>query len=94
MQNENEVEMKETGENVWKMISDSSKKEGNIPVILVRHPDSEESLWLNMEIDDELLGKLIKQSLMAQVPISGPLSDFIEDTDCITCHPDDIEIRR
>jgi hypothetical protein len=36
------VKMEKTGDNVWKMASDSLTKEGNIPVLLVRHPDSDE----------------------------------------------------
>jgi hypothetical protein len=40
-----------------------------------------------------LLGKLIKQSLMTQQPISDPFSIFLEESDCTTCHPSDIKIK-
>jgi hypothetical protein len=88
-----EVGMIKTGINTWKMVSDSCCKQGNIPILLIRNAESEETLWLNMDIDDALLGKLIKQSLMTEVPLSGPLSEFIEKTDCMTCHPQEIQIK-
>ena len=55
--------------------------------------EEEKSIYFGMDIDNELLGRLIKQSLMTQQPITEPLTAFLEDADCSTCHPAEIEIK-
>lgn len=72
--------------------SDTSEFAGSMPVIVLTYPDSTQPIYFGMDIDNELLGRLIKQSLMTQQPATEPLSAFLEDADCSTCHPPDIEI--
>jgi hypothetical protein len=74
--------------------SDSAFNSGSMPVIVLTYPDSTQSVYFGLDIDNELLGKLIKQSLMTQKPITEPLSAFLEDADCSTCHPADIKIKQ
>jgi len=47
-----------------------------------------------MDIDNDLLGRLIKQSLMTQKPITELLTAFLEDADCSTCQLAEIEINQ
>ena len=74
--------------------SDSSEIAGKMPVIILTYPDSTESIYFGMDIDNELLGRLIKQSLMTQQPVTEPLTVFLKDADCSTCHPPEIEIKQ
>jgi hypothetical protein len=45
---------------------DSSEIAGKMPVIILTYPDSSESIYFGMDIDNDILGRLIKQSLMTQ----------------------------
>jgi hypothetical protein len=74
--------------------NDSSVSGGSMPVIVLTYPDSTQSVYFGLDIDNELLGRLIKQSLMTQKPITEPLAVFLEDADCSTCHPADIQIKQ
>lgn len=74
--------------------SDTTEITGSMPVIILTYPDSTKSIYFGLDINNELLGKLIKQSLMTQKPITEPLSTFLEDADCLTCHPSDIKIKQ
>jgi hypothetical protein len=74
--------------------NDSSAEGGSMPVIVLTYPDSTQSVYFGLDIDNELLGRLIKQSLMTQKPITEPLAVFLEDADCSTCHPADIQIKQ
>lgn len=65
-----------------------------MPVIILTYPDSTKSIYFGLDINNELLGRLIKQSLMTQKPITEPLSAFLKDADCSTCHPSDIKIKQ
>jgi hypothetical protein len=47
-----------------------------------------------MDIDNELLARLIKQSLMTQQTITEPLDKYLVNADCSTCHPEDFEIEQ
>jgi hypothetical protein len=89
----NERKMERTGNNVWSISpSDSADRKGMIPVIHVKNPETDSTLWVYMDIDNELLGKLIKHSLMTEVPIEFPLTEYLEKADCQKCHPQHIEI--
>ena len=67
-------------------------KSGKIPALILSYEDGTKAT-LDMTIDDELLGKLIKSSLMSEKPIRRPYSEFMQTADCSTCHPSDIRIR-
>ena len=84
-----------TGEHQYSIQkNDSSAAGGSMPVIVLTYPDSTQSVYFGLDIDNELLGRLIKQSLMTQKPITEPLTVFLEDADCSTCHPADIQIKQ
>jgi hypothetical protein len=74
--------------------NDSAFISGSLPVIVLTYPDSTQSVYFGLDIDNELLGRLIKQSLMTQKPITEPLESFLEDADCSTCHPADIQLKQ
>lgn len=72
----------------------SGSIDGYMPVIIVDHPSGIDSLFLDMSIDDALLGKLIKHTLMTQIPISRPFRDYLAQADCSICHPQEVIINR
>ena len=71
---------------------DSSVVSGSSPFIQIVYPTTDDSITLDLDIDNELLGKIIKQTLMTQMPIQRPLKEFIKKADCSTCHPAHIDI--
>jgi hypothetical protein len=76
-----------TGENNWKIIESNDEIfQGNAPVILVTYA-SGDSILLDMNIENELLGKLIKHSAMTQQPITRPFNAYLEKAKCDSCHP-------
>ncbi|MCB0586989.1 MAG: hypothetical protein KDD06_16915 [Phaeodactylibacter sp.] len=82
-----------TGKNEWEMVKrQSGDKKGAAPVILVTYPQSKDSILLDMDIKNELLGKLIKHSAMTQEPIKRPFSTFFEEAKCRKCHPSNIPL--
>ena len=82
-----------TGKNEWKMAKrQSGDKEGAAPVILVSYPRTRDSILLDMDIANELLGKLIKHSAMTQEPIKRPFTTFFEEAQCKKCHPAHINL--
>jgi hypothetical protein len=87
-----EEELIKTGKHRYSIQKSDTSETGSMPVIILTYPDSTQSIYFGMDIDNELLGRLIKQSLMTQRPITEPLTAFLEDADCSTCHPDDIKI--
>jgi hypothetical protein len=90
---ESEQNMERTGAHTWSISKpDSSDKAGMIPVIHISNFDTSESLWVYMDIDDALLGKLIKHSLMTEVPIEYPLKEYLQKADCMKCYPSHIDI--
>lgn len=77
----------QTGDNEWKIVkSTETIFQGNAPVILISYPTGD-SILLDMNIKNELLGKLIKHSAMTQKPISRPFTAFMEEAKCQSCHP-------
>ena len=76
-----------TKNSTWTINKDSTISAGASPVIILKYPDSTETLWLNMDIDNALLGKLIKHSLMTEIPVKKPFGDFLVEADCAKCHP-------
>ncbi|NND94764.1 MAG: hypothetical protein HKN45_07835 [Flavobacteriales bacterium] len=82
----------QTGKNEWKVVQrDEKDKKGKVPVLYVQHGGSEEALLLDMNIDNQLLGKLIKHSAITQEPIARPFGEFFERASCDKCHPADVE---
>lgn len=91
--NYDERKIKSVQDGVWVIEKDSSMQQSLMPVILVNYDDSSRTVWLNPDIDDALLGKLIKHSLMTQKPIERPFEKYFEEANCLTCHPSNIRIR-
>lgn len=96
---EEAVERKE--ENVWTVVQEVDGQDpahpysdGAMPMIIVGYPDSARGITLEMNIDDALLGRLLKHSLMTEIPIEMPLKAYMEKADCATCHPAEVKIRR
>jgi hypothetical protein len=89
-----EEELIKTGKHQYSIQKSDTSKIGSMPVIILTYPDSTQSIYFGMDIDNELLGRLIKQSLMTQQPITEPITAFLEDAECSTCHPSDIEIKQ
>lgn len=65
---------------------------GEMPAIMIREPDSTNLIIVGMDIDNELLGRLIKHSLMTQVPIKRPFDQYLIEARCSQCHPSRIRI--
>ncbi len=83
-----------TKKDEWKVVrNDGPYKTGNIPVILVTYPGSTDTIWIDMNTDNALLGKLIKHSLMTQEPIRRPFVQFFEEASCQKCHPADVKVK-
>ena len=76
----------------WKVIKSDSARSGKVPVILIRYPNSTDSIWLDMNTKNETLGKLLKHSLMTQEPITRPFGEYLETAKCTKCHPSDVEV--
>ena len=87
-----DMALKQTGENDWVIINDSTSKIGAIPMILVTYPESGDSVWIDMNTRSEELGKLIKHTLMTQQTIQEPYHNYLKVTKCGTCHPKDVVV--
>ena len=88
-----EKEMVPTGKNQWLVLNaHSPEKVGLVPLLVVSYPNTQDSIFLDMEISNELLGKLIKHSAITQVPIQRPFSQFFEEAKCERCHPPHIKV--
>ena len=88
-----ESKLVRSGNNDWQVVkNDETDKIGIVPQILIRYPETSDSIWLDMNIDNALLGKLIKHSLMTQVPIQRPFAAYFEAAACSKCHPSDVKI--
>ena len=82
-----------TKKDEWKVVKEEGQgKSGNIPVILVTYPNSNDTIWIDMNTDTELLGKLVKHSLMTQEPIRRPYVQYFEEASCQKCHPSDVKV--
>ena len=87
-----EHQLVRTKRNEWKMVKNEEiGVTSNMPMILVSYPNSQDTVWFDMNMDNEMLGRLLKHSLMTQVPISRPFTEFVEVAKCGKCHPDHIE---
>ena len=87
-----DLALKRTADNDWKVIKSDSTKSGLTPVILIKYPDRQDSVWLDMNTENEMLGKLIKHSLMTQEAITFPYGSFLEEAKCTKCHPSDVKV--
>lgn len=79
-----------TDDNNW-VVVDAENGKGAIPVIMIDYPLSGDSIWLDMNTDNETLGRLIKHTLMTQEPIYEPIGEYLEVASCSKCHPADVE---
>jgi hypothetical protein len=83
----------QTGRNEWRIVQhQDDDRAGAIPVLMVTYPESGDSILLDMNMENELLGKLIKHSAMTQMPIRRPFSTFFEEAQCQNCHPGDVKV--
>jgi hypothetical protein len=84
----------EDSSNLWAVaFKDSGKVYGSSPILMVSYPDSTDGIYFDMDVDDALLGKLIKHSLMTQLPIKRPFKEFFATADCASCHPSAIKVK-
>jgi len=84
--------LKQTKKNNWVMVESDSTKESALPVIMVTYPASNDTVWVQMNTKNDLLGKLIKHSLMTQQPITRPYKEYFELAQCSSCHPSDVKV--
>lgn len=84
--------LERTSKNEWKVVKGDPERSGNVPVILITYPERQDTIWLDMNTKNEVLGRILKHSLMTQEPISRPLGDFIETASCSRCHPSDVAV--
>ena len=82
----------QTGKNEWKIIEETDGGTGAVPVLMVLYPDGRDTLWLDMNTENALLGKLVKHTLMTEEPIKRPFSEYFEVASCGKCHPSHVEI--
>jgi len=83
----------QTGKNEWKIVPHGEgDKVGQIPTMVVSYPESDEAIVLDMNIKNELLGKLIKHSAMTMQPIRRPFVEYFEEAKCQSCHPSDVKV--
>ncbi len=88
-----ESKLVKTKKGEWKIVKDAeSNKSGNVPVILLTYPNSNDTIWIDMNTDTELLGKLVKHTLMTQEPIKRPFVEYFEEASCQKCHPSDVKV--
>lgn len=88
-----ESKLQRTGQNEYRIVSeDSLNKKGAMPVIIMSYGDSSRALWIDMDTDEALLGKLLKHSLMTEIPVKWPYQQYFEKADCAKCHPSSIEL--
>lgn len=73
-------------------VTTDSIRFSEMPAIFVTYPDSADSFWLDPSIDDALLGRLIKHTLMTQQPITRPFDEYLLRATCQPCHPDRIPL--
>ncbi len=87
-----DLELKKTKENNWVMVNSDSGRTSTVPVIMITYPNSGDSIWIDMNIKNEILGKLVKHTLMTQVPIYEPYGEYFAEAKCSKCHPSNIEV--
>lgn len=86
------LELKQTKANNWVIVESDAAKTGAIPVILITYPATGDSVWVQMDTRNELLGQLVKHSLMTQKPIAEPYDQYLADAACSSCHPKDVPV--
>lgn len=84
------LELKQTKDNNWVVVESDSTKHGVIPVIQLIYPESGDTAWIQMNLQNDLFGRLMKHSLMTQEPIFEPYSEYFEKAKCSNCHPADV----
>ncbi len=84
--------LKQTKANNWVVVQSDSTRQGAIPVIMVTYPETGDSIWIEMDTKNELLGKLIKHTLMTQQPITEPFGEYFATAKCTNCHPADVPV--
>ncbi len=67
-------------------------REVRYPMIMITYPEGNDTVWVQMSTKNDLLGKLIKHSLMTQVPIKRPYEEYFEQAQCSSCHPSDVKV--
>ena len=72
--------------------NDGLKSGRALPMIVIDHQNSSDSILIEMDIDNELLGRLIKRSIMTQKPIERPFTKYFEEAKCQSCHPSEIKV--
>ena len=87
-----DIELKKTRDNNWVMVQSDSTREGAVPVIMITYPVTGDSIWIDMNIKSELLGKLVKHTLMTQMPIKQPYGEYLEAASCTHCHPSNVKV--
>ena len=88
-----EYKLEVTKKGEWKVVrNDATDKKSAMPMILLSYPNGTDSLWLDMNIDNALLGRLLKHTLMTQAPITRPFTEYFEVAKCSKCHPKEIKL--
>lgn len=81
-----------TKKNEWKVVRDEeSDKHSAMPVILVTYPSTKDTIWFDMNMENETMGRLLKHTLMTQEPITRPFTEYFEVASCTKCHPAEID---
>jgi hypothetical protein len=76
----------------WVVVKqEKEEKGGSVPVIMLEYPESADTMWLDMNTDNELLGRLLKHTLMTEEPIRRPYTEFFEVASCSKCHPGHVD---
>ena len=86
-----DISVEQRADNEWVVLPAKDEKEGNVPVILIDYLNHTDSIWLEMDTDNETLGKLVKHTLMTEEPITKPYSNYFEYASCTRCHPQGVD---
>ena len=87
-----EIQYKQAEDNRWVLLESDSANVGMVPVIMISYPDTGDSIWFNMNMKSETLGRLIKHTMMTQKPIYEPIESYLADAKCASCHPSDVKV--
>jgi len=86
------LEVKMDKNNNWVIVESKDPKKSVIPVMLITYPATGDSVWVQMDTRSDLLGQLIKHTLMTQKPITEPFDAYLADAACSSCHPADVKV--
>ena len=82
-----------TKKNEWRVVKDPAvDTTSTLPMILLSYPGGTDSIWLDMNMDDATFGRLLKHTMMTQIPISRPFTEYIEIAKCENCHPENVKL--